>query len=162
VTTVLFGGKVDDVSASRSLRFQGGTGYLLAVAGAPSRRRWVGVLAQLDVTPSQFKVTMSLDEEGSLGQRQLAEVIGIDHRNCVPIVDSLVERDLLSREIDSTDRHRRVLCRTAKGRLLARDLESVNAEVETKLLSTLSPEEHAALRRILVTILESAKAEGSP
>jgi MarR family transcriptional regulator, temperature-dependent positive regulator of motility len=158
-TTVPFARKVDNVPASRSLRFQGGTGYLLAIAGAASRRRWVEMLAQFDVTPSQFKVIMSLDETGSVGQRQLAEMIGIDARNCVPIVDSLVDRDLLSREIDSTDRRRRALSLTAKGRRLAQALESVNAETETKLLSTLSSKERVALRHILTTILESAEAE---
>lgn len=157
VTPARFDGKVDAMSRSRPLRFEGGTGYLLAVAGAAMRRRWVEMLARFTVTPSQFKVIMSLAEVDSIGQRQLAELIGIDPRNCVPIVDSLAESDLLHREIDSKDRRRRVLRLTAKGQRLAKELESVNAEIEADLLSSLSPKEKAELRRMLTIIMDGAE-----
>lgn len=62
-------------------------------------RRWVEMLAPFTVTPSQFKVIMSLAEVDSIGQRQLAELIGIDPRNCVPIVDSLAESACTGRSI---------------------------------------------------------------
>jgi DNA-binding MarR family transcriptional regulator len=117
------------------------------------------MLAQSDVTPTQFKVVMSLGETGPLGQRQLAELIGVDPRNCVPIVDSLVERDLLSRDIDGTDRRRRVLCLTAKGRRLAQHLETGNAQVEAKLLSPFTSKEQVVLRRMLATIVEASTSE---
>ncbi len=157
VTPARFDGKVDVMSRSRPLGFEGGTGYLLAVAGAAMRRRWVEMLARFTVTPSQFKVIMSLAEVDSIGQRQLAELIGIDPRNCVPIVDSLAESGLLHREIDRKDRRRRVLRLTAKGQRLAKELESVNAEIEADLLSSLSPKEKAELRRILTTIMDGAE-----
>jgi len=156
VTPARFDGKVDTMSTSRRLQFEGGTGYLLAIAGAAMRRRWVEMLARFDVTPSQFKVIMSLAEVDSIGQRQLAELVDIDPRNCVPIVDSLAESDLLSREIDSSDRRRRVLRLTAKGQRLAKELESVNAKLDADLLSSLSPREKADLRRLLTTIMDAA------
>jgi DNA-binding MarR family transcriptional regulator len=148
---------VGAMPVSHDSGFQGGTAYLLAIAGAAARRRWVEMLAQFDVTPTQFKVIMTLFEADSLGQRQLAERIGVDPRNCVPVVDSLADRDLLARQTDSTDRRRRVLCLTAKGQQLARDLESVNAEVESRVLSSVSPTEEAALRRTLMVIIEAAE-----
>jgi MarR family transcriptional regulator, temperature-dependent positive regulator of motility len=157
VTPARFDGKVDVMSTSPRLRFEGGTGYLLAIAGAAMRRRWVEMLSRFDVTPSEFKVIMSLAEVDSIGQRQLAELVGIDPRNCVPIVDSLAESDLLSRQIDSNDRRRRVLRLTAKGQRLAKELESVNAELEADLLSSLSPKEKADLRRILITVMDAAE-----
>lgn len=158
MTPARFDGKVDAMSTSRPLRFEGGTGYLLAIAGAAMRRRWVEMLARFNVTPSQFKVIMSLAEVDAIGQRQLAELVGIDPRNCVPIVDSLAESDLLAREIDSNDRRRRVLRLTARGQRLAKELESVNAEIDADLLSSLSPREKAELRRILTTIMDAAEA----
>jgi len=144
------------MSTSRRVPFQEATGYLLAIAGAAARRRWVETLAQFDVTPSQFKAIMSLAELDSLGQRQLADLIGVDPRNCVPIVDYLVNRDLLAREIDTTDRRRRVLRLTGKGRQLARELESVNSEMDADLLGSLSATERAALRRMLTTLVAAA------
>jgi MarR family transcriptional regulator, temperature-dependent positive regulator of motility len=158
VTPDRFDGKVDAMPTSRRLRFEGGTGYQLAMAGAAMRRRWVEMLARFNVTPSQFKVIMSLAEVDSIGQRELAELVGIDPRNCVPIVDSLAESDLLSREMDSKDRRRRVLRLTAEGRRLANELESVNAELEADLLSSLSPAEKAELGRMLATIMGATEA----
>jgi MarR family transcriptional regulator, temperature-dependent positive regulator of motility len=102
---------------------------------------------------------MSLAEVSSLGQRQLAELIGIDPRNCVPIIDSLVEAGMVSRQIDDTDRRRRDLGLTKEGRRLAAELASVNAEIETMLMSPLSPKDHAALHRMLITVLGAAEAE---
>jgi DNA-binding MarR family transcriptional regulator len=160
VTSPPFDGKADGVPTSPGPRFQGGTGYLLAIAGAASRRRWVEGLGRLNVTPSQFKVIMCLREVASLGQRQLAERISIDPRNCVPIIDSLVEVDLVSREIDGADRRRRDLRLTKKGRHLAAELESVNAEIEATLMSPLSSKDHEALHRMLVTILGAAETRG--
>ncbi|MGA2452880.1 MAG: MarR family transcriptional regulator [Solirubrobacteraceae bacterium] len=136
--------------------YRDGTAYLLGIAGATARRHWTGMLAELDVTPSQFKVIMALTEAGPRGQRELADMVDIDPRNCVPIIDSLVEREMLSREIDSTDRRRRVLALTSSGRKLARKLSAVNGKVETDLLDRLSSEERMALRRILTQILAAA------
>jgi DNA-binding MarR family transcriptional regulator len=157
VTSLVTDGKVEIMANDRG--FQAGTGYLLAMAGAASRRRWVQGLGQLNVTPSQFKVVMSLRETDFLGQRQLAELIGIDPRNCVAIVDSLVKGGLVSREMDSTDRRRRDLCLTKKGQQLAARLEAVNAEIEVELMSPLTPEDQKALRGMLITILGATEAE---
>lgn len=150
---------IDEMSTSSVPGFQNGTAYLLAMTGAASRRRWVEGLTRLNVTPSQFKVIMSLHEADSLGQRQLADLIGIDPRNCVPIIDSLVEVGLVSRQIDHTDRRRRDLCLTKKGRQLATELESVNAEIEATLMRLLDSTDRTALHRMLTTILGAAEPE---
>lgn len=149
------------MSTSAGPRFQSGTGYLVAIAGAASRRLWVDGLARLNVTPSQFKVIMSLREVDSLGQRQLAELVGIDPRNCVPIIDSLVGAGLVSRRVDAADRRRRDLCLTKKGRQLATELESVNASIETTLMSPLSSKDRTSLHRLLVDVLGAAEAESA-
>lgn len=136
--------------------YREGTAYLLGIAGATARRYWTDMLAELDVTPSQFKVVMALGDTGPRGQRELADMVEIDPRNCVPIIESLVERGLLSREIDSNDRRRRVLALTHGGRKLAVELSAVNAKVERDLLDRLSSEERATLRRILALVLAAA------
>jgi DNA-binding MarR family transcriptional regulator len=142
----------------RSPPFQDGTAYLLAIAGAAMRRRWIEALAQLDVTPTQFKLIMSLDELGATGQRELSELIGVDPRNCVPIIDSLVGRKLLSRETDSTDRRRRVLRLTKQGRRLAHKLETANTNTEEALRKSLSTSEHESLHQTLIRVVQAPEA----
>lgn len=102
---------------------------------------------------------MALDEAGSTGQRQLSALIGIDPRNAVPIVDGLADRGLLAREVDSADRRRRVLALTDARRAMVRDLTEAGAGMEQRFLQSLDPAEHAALHRMLLTLLRSAAEE---
>jgi DNA-binding MarR family transcriptional regulator len=128
------------------------TGYLLYRVGALSRQRWAAMLGQFDINPSQYKVVICLAELGPLGQRELADLIAVDPRNCVPIIDSLAERGLVGREIDPSDRRRRVLGLTDHGKRLARDLTAIGDRVEADLLHPLDPTERALLRRMLVAV----------
>lgn len=139
--------------------YQHGTAYVLAIAGSITRRHWVEALAGLDVTPTQFKLIMALATAGPLGQRELAEHVGIDPRNCGPVVDALVDRAVLARETDSIDRRRRVLHLTRTGKHLARKLESANAATENALLERLGPSEYASLREQLLPIIRAESAD---
>ena len=139
------------------LSFQNGNWYLMAKTGSLARQRWSGMLAQLKVSPSQYGVLMALGEAGPLGQQRLAELVGVDPRNAVPIIDALAEQGLVHREVDPVDRRRRVLDLTASGRKLVDDLASVGAEIERDLLSPLTPAEQATLRRMLRALLDAAR-----
>ena len=143
-----------------SLSFQNGNWYLMAKTGSLARQRWAGMLAQLKVSPSQYGVLMALGKTGPLGQQRLAELVGVDPRNAVPIIDALAAHGLVRREVDPLDRRRRVLDLTAKGRRVVGDLASVGAEIEHDLLSPLTPAEQATLRRMLRALLDAARESG--
>jgi MarR family transcriptional regulator, temperature-dependent positive regulator of motility len=138
------------------LTFQASTWYLLALAGSQARHLWADMLAQLHVSPSQFKVLRALGESGALGQHQLADLIDVDPRNAVPLIDSLAERGLLAREVDPDDRRRRVLTLTARGQRLAVDLASVGAEIENDFFSPLSAADQESLRQMLLSLLRAS------
>jgi MarR family transcriptional regulator, temperature-dependent positive regulator of motility len=139
----------------RPLTFQSSTWYLLSQAGAQARHLWAEVLAQMHVSPSQYKVLRALSEFGPLGQHQLAGLIGVDPRNAVPLLDSLADRGLLDREVDGADRRRRVLTLTASGQKFAAELASIAAEIENEFLSPLTGSEQESLRRMLLSLLRS-------
>ena len=139
------------------LAFQRGNWYLLYKVGALARQRWAAMLAELNVNPGQYGALMALGEAGRLGQHRLAELIGVDPRNAVPIVDALAEQGLVSRQMDPSDRRRRVLELTAEGRAVAENLASVAAAIETDLLRPLAADEQSSLRRMLLTLLDTAK-----
>ena len=141
----------------RGLPFQRGNWYLLYKAGTLARQRWNAMLTQVNLSPGQYGVLMALDEAGRLGQQRLAELIGVDPRNAVPIIDALAEQGLVSREVDPSDRRRRVLELTDRGRAVAGNLASVAAEIETHLLRPLDPGEQASLRRMLLALLDAAR-----
>src|ERR1700730_6712351 len=143
--------------APGSLTFQASTWYLLAMAGSQARHLWADMLAQRQVSPRHFKVLRALGESGPLCQHQLAELIAMDPRNAVPLIDSLAERGLLAREVHPADRRRRVLTLTAGGQQLAAALASIAAVIEEDFLSPLTGAEQLSLRQMLLQLL---RAEG--
>lgn len=145
-----------DAGQSRrtSLAFEGGTGFLLSRTGALARRSWTQMLTQRGLTPHHYGMLMALGELGHpCGQQQLSDLIGIDSRNAVPIIDVLVDRDLLSRDIDPTDRRRRLLALTAAGRDMVQDLTKTGAAIEDRFLQALDPADRQELHRILLVLL---------
>jgi DNA-binding MarR family transcriptional regulator len=135
--------------------FLDSTWYLLARTGSLAYQHWAAMIAGFDVSPSQYKVLMTLGETGQLCQQRLAELIGVDPRNTVPIVESLVERGLIEREVDPADRRRRVLDLTRTGRKIARDLASIGAEIERDILRPLSRADQDRLRQMMLEILDT-------
>jgi len=136
------------------LAFEGGTGFLLSRTGSLARRSWTQMLTQRGLTPHHYGMLMALGELGHpCGQQQLSDLIGIDSRNAVPIIDVLVERGLLSRDVDPTDRRRRLLALTAAGRDMVQDLTQTGAAIEDRFLQALDPTDRQELHRILLALL---------
>ena len=143
-----------------ALAFEGSTGYLLSRAGSLARRSWTRMLADRDLIPHHYGVLMALNEAGPTGQQRLSSLIRVDPRNLVPIIDGLADRDLVTRQLDPTDRRRRVLSLTEAGQALVQDLIQSGAHVEQHFLRALKPAEQTALHRMLLAILATA-AEAS-
>lgn len=141
-------GRTDD-----GLAFEGGTAFLLARTGALARQHWARMLAERGLTPHHFGTLMALHEKGPLGQQRLSALIGIDARNAVPVVDGLVERGLIEREADPTDRRRRVLTLTAAGRTVVADLVEGGAEIEERFFRALTAAQRTQLHRMLLALL---------
>src|SRR6266496_2272641 len=98
------------------------TGYLLARLGAESRRRWARMLAAHGLTPHHFGMLMTLDHLGTAHQRRLSELVGVDPRNAVPVLDLLDQRGLIQRTSDPADRRRRAIGLTPAGQRMLDEL----------------------------------------
>jgi len=134
--------------------FEGGTGFLLSRTGSLARRSWTQMLAERGLTPHHYGMLMALGELGEpCGQQQLSDLIGIDSRNVVPIIDVLVDRGLLNREVDPADRRRRLLALTGSGHDMVRDLTETGAEIEDRFLQALGPADRKELHRLLLALL---------
>jgi DNA-binding MarR family transcriptional regulator len=137
--------------------FLDSTWYLLARAGSLAHQRWAAMLGDFDVSPTQYKVLMTLRESGPLCQQRLADLIGVDPRNAVPVVESLAERALIGREVDPADRRRRLLDLTATGHRTAGDLASIGADIQRDILRPLARADQARLRQMLLDMLDASR-----
>ena len=135
------------------------TGFLLARVGAESRRRFGQMLARWDLRPSHFALLTMLGGLGVGSQRQLAQVMGIDPRNLVGLVDLLEERGLLERTADPSDRRRHAVGLTPGGTELLAQLREAGEELEREMLSDLGPGERAALHGALLKLLPKVAAK---
>ena len=130
------------------------TGYLLARAGSESRRRFVEALARQDLTLAAYSVLMILGGAGSATQRGLADAVGIDPRNLVPILDDLQERGFITRDAHPADRRRHAVKLSPSGRAKLARLAEVGAAAELQLLEPLSAAERYQLGRLLAKLLQ--------
>lgn len=122
---------------------------LLRRAAAGLTGRVEQVLGDADLTLDQWRVLWTLTERGPLSMSDLAALTRITGPTVTRVVDRLVERSLLYRNVDATDR-RRVLVHVAeRGDALCRSLAPQLAEGERDALAPLSDAETRTLRRLL-------------
>ena len=131
------------------------TGYLLARLGAESRRRWARMLADHGLTPHHFGILMTLDHLGTAHQRRLSELVGVDPRNAVPLLDLLQQRGLIQRTGDPADRRRRAIGLTPAGQRVLNQLRQAADAIEADMLKGLDQHQQASLHRLLRTLYES-------
>lgn len=152
-------GRGSGSTATAGPAFERGTGFLLSRVGAMARQRWGRMLAEHDLTPHHYGMLMILGEQGSVGPVELSTSVGIDPRNAVPIVDGLIDRGLLVRTEHPTDRRRRVLTLTPRGRDTTAELIKAGAEIESRFLEPLSRPQQQTLNRLLTTLAGAADQE---
>jgi DNA-binding MarR family transcriptional regulator len=131
-------------------------GFLLAMAGAESRRRWVEWLAEWDLRPSHYSALMVLGERGALSQQELAGMIAVDPRNLVSVIDHLERKKLVERRPHAEDRRRNALDLTPAGRSLLGRLAASGRKLEDEMLAGLDGAERKALQRLLVKLVRDS------
>jgi DNA-binding MarR family transcriptional regulator len=131
------------------------SGYLLARLGAESRRRWAKMLADHGLTPHHFGILMTLDHLGVAHQRRMSQLVGVDPRNAVPLLDLLQQRGLIQRTGDPADRRRRAIALTPAGQKLLKELRQAADAVEADMLKDLDDHQQASLHRLLLTLFET-------
>src|SRR5688500_7059066 len=103
------------------------------------------ILGDAELTLDQWRVLRTLTERGPLSMTDLSGLTRITGPTVTRVVDRLVERSLLYRNVDPADR-RRVLVHTGeRGQRLCRSLAPQIAEAERSGLSALSETETRTL-----------------
>ena len=107
------------------------------------------VLVGSDLTLDQWRVLRTVDDDGPLSMSDLGGRTRIPGPTATRIVDRLVERSLLYRNVDATDRRRVLVHAAERGRSLCRSLAPRIADAERDGLAALSSAETRTLRGLL-------------
>jgi len=105
------------------------------------------LLCSEDLTPDQYQALLAIlafAPRGKLSIRDLAEQLQVRHHSTVGIVDQLVLREAVVREVAPEDRRKILLALTEKGEALVQRLAPPHRDE----LSRLSPEMIQTLQRL--------------
>lgn len=91
--------------------------------------------------------------ETPLSQSELAQELGIENATLVPLINRLVEQQLVQRVLTDQDKRKRLLIATEQGIALYYQVKTVADDLREEILSVISPEEQAQTRRVLEKLL---------
>ena len=108
------------------------------------------------LTGAQFEVLRQLWERDRRELRSLQERLGITSPTLTGIVDGLVSRGLVQREISTEDARVKELCLTAHGQSLNEQICEAIEQAHLRLLAGFSPAEATLLKDWLQRIVANA------
>ena len=91
--------------------------------------------------------------ETPLSQSELAQELGIENATLVPLINRLVEQQLVERVLTDQDKRKRLLVATEQGMARYHQVKTVADSLREEILSVISPEEQAQTRRVLEKLL---------
>jgi DNA-binding MarR family transcriptional regulator len=142
-------------------------GFLIAVIGQESRRRFVAHVNRWDLGwphQSVLGALLHLGPDGTASQKRLSEYVHIDPRNLVAILDTLEERTLVERVPNPQDRRSYGITLTRSGARLARELRAIGAQLEHDFFACLSQAEQDILHQLLLKLYRGIEGieDGQP
>ena len=128
------------------------TGFLLALLGQEAMRGFRDALTAHDLKPRQFQILDLLADRGPTGQRELGEIMAIDHSILVTMLNPLEADGLIRRERDAADRRRHVVTVTPAGKRRLASAAQGQREAEDALFAGLTEQQRDQLRDLLLAL----------
>lgn len=131
-------------------------GYVLAQMGQVAMRRLRDAFTDHGLKPRQFQTLAVLADRGPTGQRELGELMAIDHSILVTMLNPLETDGLIERKRNCVDRRRHVVHITPAGtRRLARAADA-QREAEDALFAALDEQQREQLRSLLLVLHDAS------
>jgi len=105
--------------------------------------------AGIDITPVQYASLVRVKDHPGIDQATLAGLIAYDRTTIAGVVDRLVQKGFLSREVSATDRRARVLRLTETGAAALEILTPAVERAQSVMLRGLDEDEAGEFMRLL-------------
>ena len=133
------------------------TGFMLTILGERFSRHIRGVLAGHELQPRQLRILDLLAARGPIGQRELAELMDIDHSVLVNLLNPLEAARLIKRERDTTDRRRHLVSIASAGQRRLTQADQAFRDAEDAFFARLTPEARDQLHTLLAQLREDTE-----
>ena len=124
-------------------------GHLLRRAHQRATSIFLAAMQEHQITPTQWAALAMLHQEGSLSQNHLGRLTAMDPATIQGVTRRLIDRKLVCRQADRTDRRRAVLRLTEIGEKLVVRLYPAAFGVSRETLEPLSESERTAFLALL-------------
>jgi DNA-binding MarR family transcriptional regulator len=124
-------------------------GFLVSWNGQRMAHAFAAALEPLGLRPPHFGVLRLIDAGPGCTQQQLVDRSMIDPSSMVGVIDELESLGLAERRPHPTDRRKRAVHLTARGRRTLERAQSVAMRTAEDVLAPLSERERDTLRRLL-------------
>jgi DNA-binding MarR family transcriptional regulator len=128
-------------------------GFMLRRAHQISTAIFLEETHELNVTATQYGVLYVLDHVEGLDQIGLARVLGIDRSTSALVISKLEKAGWVSRQIDSSDRRRRVLSLTEPGRTVLNAVAAPARQARQRLMAAFTPAEQVQFVTLIAKLV---------
>jgi DNA-binding MarR family transcriptional regulator len=154
-------------SSSRKTGRKSGDGFALTQSPGHQLRRVQQYLFDLysqeirgeDLTPRQFTVLLTVEQNEGLSQTDLVRLTGIDRSTLADMISRLLKRDLLARKRTEDDQRANSVRITASGRRVLKSVMPAVMKAEARILDPIPAGKRAEFLRLLAMIADAASVE---
>lgn len=155
-----------DSSSRKTSRKSGGDGFALAQSPGHLLRRaqqyafdvYTQEVGADGLTPRQFAVLLTVEQNEGLSQTDLVRLTGIDRSTLADMISRLLKRDLLARKRTESDQRANAVRITPAGRKALRAAMPSVARAEGRILDPLPAGKRGDFLKALTVIAEAAQA----
>jgi DNA-binding MarR family transcriptional regulator len=109
-----------------------------------------------DLTPRQFTVLSTVDQNEGLSQTDLVILTGIDRSTLADMISRLLKRDLLARKRTESDARANAVRITPAGRRALKGVSAAVSRAESRILDPLPAGKRAEFMKMLALIASAA------
>lgn len=139
---------------ARTIKLDKGLGFLVRLLDTRVHLLYEQLTAQVDITPRQFGVLLTLYQRGTLTLTELAGHIRVDRSTLGEMIKRMADRSLITRRNNGSDRRSAEVLLAPAGKKALFEIVAGAARLQGALLAPLPPEDRAQFMRCMKLIAE--------
>ncbi len=105
------------------------------------------------LTQAEFRCLRLFGSDETINNKAIAERMNLSPSRLTRIIDGLVQKEYISREIDPNDRRNMKVSLSKKGQILVLQLNRAYIDIHKEILANIEEDQHPALIRAMTELL---------